>query len=285
MKYAIGMIATDEGADPRDIAQEIEELGFEAFFLGDHTHIPVSRQTPFPMPPYGDLPREYYRSRDPFVTLAAISSVTSTLKLGTGVSLVVERDPILMAKQVATLDQLCGGRLLLGVGAGWNLEEMRNHGTNPDTRMALLGERIDAMKQIWTQDKAEFHGKFVDFDPIFSWPKPVQRPHPPIIIGGGGTRVLNRVVAYGDEWMPGHQRDLEALATRISDLQRLAAASGRSPIPVTVFLAQPEYVKTYVEMGISRCVFLVHGGPGKEAIQQAHEIASEVGLTDSGSVT
>ena len=138
MKFAIGMIATDEGADPRDIAQAVEDLGFEAFFLGDHTHIPVNRQSPFPMPPYGDLPREYYRSRDPLVTLAAIASVTSTLKLGTGVSLVVERDPILMAKQVATLDQLCDGRLLLGVGAGWNLEEMRNHGTDPDTRLTLL---------------------------------------------------------------------------------------------------------------------------------------------------
>ncbi|OBH10421.1 LLM class F420-dependent oxidoreductase [Mycobacterium sp. E1747] len=279
MKFAIGMISTDEGADPRDIALAVEDAGFEALFLGDHTHIPVSRETPFPMPPYGELPREYYRSRDPLITLAAIASVTSTLKLGTGVCLVVERDPILMAKQVATLDDLADGRLLLGVGAGWNLEEMRNHGTDPQTRIELLGERIDAMKQIWMHEKAEYHGKFVDFDPIYSWPKPAQRPHPPIIVGGGGAGVLRRVVAYGDEWMPGHQRDLQALAKRISKLQEMAADAGRDPIPVSIFLAQPEYVETYVDMGVSRCVFLVHPGQGKEAIDQVGEYASAVGLS------
>ena len=139
------------------------------------------------------------------------------------------------------------------------------------------------MKQIWTQEKAEYHGEFVDFDPIYSWPKPLQQPHPPIIVGGGGARVLQRVVAYGDEWMPGHQRDLETLARRISGLQQLAAAAGRPPIPVSVFLARPDYVQTYVEMGISRCVFLVHAGLGKEAIEQVTEIASAVGLAKDAS--
>ncbi len=279
MRFAIGMIASDDGAEPREIARVVEDLGFEALFLGDHTHTPVSRETPYPMPPYGDLPREYYRVRDPFVTLASIASVTTSLRLGTGICLVVERDPIVLAKQVATLDLLSDGRVELGVGAGWNLEEMRNHGTEPKTRMRLLRERVEAMKLIWTQEQAEYHGELVDFDPIYAWPKPAQSPHPPVLVGGGGAGVLGRVLAFGDGWMPGHQRDLGALGSRIEELQDRAAADGRAPIPVSIFGAQPDALGRYEEIGVDRAVFLVRPGPGDEAIAQIREVAEQIELS------
>lgn len=278
MKFGIGIVASDDGIDPRDLARRIEEMGFESFFTGDHTHIPVSRESPYPMPPYGDLPREYYRVREPLVTLASIASVTTTLKLGTGVCLAVERDPILLAKQVATLDLLSDGRLMLGVGSGWNLEEMRNHGVDPKTRMSLLREQVEAMKAIWTQEEASYHGRFIDFDPIFAWPKPAQDPHPPVIVGGGGKKVIDRVLAFGDGWMPGHQRDLAALGDRIDELRERAAALGRDPIPVSIFVAQPDSIERYEEMGVERAIFLVRPGPGREALDQAEEFAAAIGL-------
>jgi probable F420-dependent oxidoreductase len=278
VKLALGMIASDEGVDPRELARRAEDKGFEALFLGDHTHIPVSRETPYPMPPYGELPRQYYRVREPLVTLAAIASVTSTLNLGTGVCLVVERDPIILAKQVASLDLLSGGRVVLGVGAGWNIEEMRNHGTDPGTRMQLLRERVEAMKLIWTEEKAEYHGRLVDFDPIYAWPKPVQKPHPPVIVGGNGPRVLDRVLAFGDGWMPGHQRDLGALHARMDELQERAAAAGRDPVPISIYVARPEFLERYAEMGVSRLVFLLTPGPGNEAVEQLDAVAAAVGL-------
>ncbi|HEY6762952.1 MAG TPA: LLM class F420-dependent oxidoreductase [Baekduia sp.] len=278
LKLGIGVVATDDGVDPVRLAQEAEQLGFESLFLADHTHVPVKRETPYPMPPYGDLPREYYRTCDPLLTLAAASTATSTLRLGTGVSLPVERDPILMAKQVATLDHLSGGRVILGVGAGWNREEMRNHGTDPRTRMALLGERVEAMKAIWTTEQAEYHGRFVDFDPIYSWPKPVQDPHPPVIVGGGGKTVLDRVLAFGDGWMPGHQRDLDALAARIEELDERAAATGAGPRPVTIMLARAEALERYAAMGVERAVFLLDPGIGDGALRDLHDRATAVGL-------
>jgi probable F420-dependent oxidoreductase len=282
VKFALGMVAGEQGVDPRELARAAEAAGFEALFLADHTHIPVSRETPYPMPPYGELPREYYRVPDPLVTLSAIASVTSELKLGTGICLVVERDPIILAKQVATLDVLSGGRVLLGVGAGWNLEEMRNHGTDPRTRITLLRERVEAMKQIWTKEQAEYHGKLVEFDPIFSWPKPVQIPHPPVLIGGNAAGVLDRVVAIGDGWMPGHQRDLDALGTRIEELQEKAAAAGREPIPVTIFVGRLECVDKYQAMGISRVVFLLRPGDSDQLFEEIARYASSLELSGSG---
>ncbi|HET6509958.1 MAG TPA: LLM class F420-dependent oxidoreductase [Baekduia sp.] len=277
LKLGIGIVATDDGVDPVRLAQEAEQLGFESLFLADHTHIPVARATPYPMPPYGDLPREYYRTCDPFVTLAAAATATSVLRLGTGVSLPVERDPILMAKQVATLDHLSGGRVVLGVGAGWNREEMRNHGTDPRTRMALLGERVEAMKAIWTQERAEYHGRFVDFDPIYSWPKPAQAPHPPVLVGGGGPTVLDRVLAFGDGWMPGHQRDLGALGARIDELNaRVDAGDGR-PRPVSIMLARVEALERYAAMGADRAVFLVD--PGEGALREVHALRDRAAAT------
>lgn len=275
MDFGVCFMPTDEGPDPLEVAVRAEDLGFESVFLPDHTHVPASRLSPFPHPPYGELPREYYRFRDPFVTLAGIAAVTSRIKLGTSVALVVERDPIVLAKQVATLDLMSDGRVLLGVGAGWNREEMANHGTDPRTRMALLGERVRAMQEIWSNDKAEFHGQFVDFDPIYSWPKPVQRPWPPVIVGGNGPTVLDRVLAYGDGWFPGHQRDLTALGERITELQDRAAGAGRLSVPVTIALARIEHLARYAEIGASRCTFALPLGPVELVVSAMKSLAAE----------
>jgi probable F420-dependent oxidoreductase len=257
VEFGVATVLSDEGVDPRKLAVEVEAAGFESIFLADHSHIPVSRESPYPHPPFGELPRQYYRTLEPLTALAAMAEVTSNLRLGTGVCLVVERDPIHLAKQAATVDHLSGGRLVLGVGAGWNREEMRNHGTDPRQRMGVLTERLEAIRRIWTQEQAEYHGKFVDFDPIFSWPKPVQSPHPPVLIGGNGPTVLDRVLAVGDGWMPGHQRDLNELGERIATLRSRGEAVGRHDLNVTIFGGAPEYMTAYEEIGADRVVFLV----------------------------
>jgi probable F420-dependent oxidoreductase len=276
LKIGVFIYNTDDGADPLVVAKEAEALGFDAIFCPDHSHVPASRLSPYPDPPYGDLPREYYRMRDPFVTLSGIAAVTTKIKLGTGICLVVERDPITLAKVVASLDLMSGGRVILGVGAGWNREEMENHGTNPKTRMTLMKERVEAIKTIWTQDEAEYHGRFVNFDKIFSWPKPVQKPHPPVVVGGMGPGVLERVVAFGDGWFPGHQKDLDALEGRIAELQTLAAAAGREPIPVTIISGAPQFVPRYAEMGIIRCVIGLPSGPTDLTLAALRKLAGEV---------
>src|SRR4030081_1951329 len=182
MQFGVTMFLTEYPLPVTDLARAAEDLGFESYWAPEHTHIPVDRRSPWPGG--AELPREYSHSLDPFLALTAAATVTKQLRLGTGWCLVVERDPITTAKEVATLDHLSGGRVLFGVGGGWNLEEMANHGTDPATRWKLLRERVEAMKAIWTQDDAEYHGELVDFDPIWSWPKPVQKPHPPVIVGG-----------------------------------------------------------------------------------------------------
>jgi probable F420-dependent oxidoreductase len=254
MKFGVMMFATDYSIGPVELARAAEEHGFESLFLPEHTHIPASRRSPWPGG--AELPQEYWHALDPFVALSAAAAVTSRIKLGTGICLVIERDPIVLAKEVASLDFISGGRFLFGIGGGWNLEEMENHGTDPNTRWKVLRERIAAMKQIWAHDAAEYHGTFVNFDPIWSWPKPVQQPHPPIIVGGSGPRVLQRVVAYGDEWMP-NRVPLDQLPGRIAELQQLATAAGRGPLPVTWFGARPdrEAIERLERAGVSRCVF------------------------------
>src|SRR5881227_2821501 len=211
MLIGAAIFATDYAIRPDDLARELEQRGFESLWLPEHTHIPASRRSPYPAG--GELPKEYSHTYDPFVALATVADATERIKLATGICLVIERDPITTAKEVASLDRLSEGRFLFGVGAGWNLEEMENHGTDPRRRFSLMRERIEAMKAIWTEDEASHHGELVDFDPIWSWPKPVQKPHPPVLVGGNGERVLERVVAFGDEWMP----------NRIGDEQRFFA--------------------------------------------------------------
>lgn len=259
MEFGLAMFPTDDAIDPATLARAAEDRGFESLFFPEHIHIPVSRRTPYPGG--GELPRWYLRTYDPFIALTAAAMATTTLRVGTGVCLVVERDPITTAKEVASLDHLSRGRFLFGVGAGWNREEMANHGTDPRTRMALLVERVAAMKEIWTSDEASYHGRFVDFDPIWSWPKPAQWPHPPVLVGGMGPTVEDRVLAVGDEWLPQNVtlENVDAFARRAAELQRRARETGREGVPITLFNAQqePEAIERYAEAGITRVLFLL----------------------------
>jgi probable F420-dependent oxidoreductase len=273
MELGLAILLADYSMPPARLGRLAEERGFGSLFVAEHTHIPVSRDTPYSRG--GELPREYSHTLDPFVALAAAATATERLEVGTGICLVVERDPIVTAKEVATLDHVSGGRFLFGVGAGWNLEEMRNHGTDPRRRFSIMRERIEAMKAIWTQDEAEYHGEHVDFDPIWAWPKPVQRPHPPVLVGGLGERVFDRVLAYGDEWMPNRVESPEALGERIAELQRRAEEAGRGRIPVTVFHAKPErrFVEGLRELGVSRCLLFLRPDEPGEVERRLDELA------------
>lgn len=265
MDFGLMMFATDESIDPVALGRAAEDAGFESLFLPEHTHIPAARESPWPGG--GELPRYYARTHDPLLALAAIAATTERLRLGTGVTLVIERDPIVLAKEVATLDHLSGGRVVLGVGAGWNREEMRNHGTDPRRRMAVLRERVLAMRALWTQDEAEFHGEHVDFDPVWSWPKPVQRPHPPVLVGGDGPTVADRVLELGDGWIP-NTRDLDALPGRIAELQRRAADAGRERLGITYFGAHAEdaEIEALAAAGVDRCLLRLPSAPASEVL-------------------
>jgi probable F420-dependent oxidoreductase len=275
MRFGVAVFPTDYAADPATIGRLVEERGFESLFFPEHTHIPVTRRTPYPAG--GELPREYSRTYDPFVALTAAAAATEKLLVATGICLVIERDPIITAKEVASLDRLSGGRFLFGVGAGWNIDEMENHGTNHKRRFSLMRERIEAMKAIWTQDEASYHGELVDFDPIWCWPKPIQEPHPPVLVGGNGERVLDRVVAFGDEWMPNRA---SGLSERIEKLNRLAEEAGRGPIPVTLSGAKPdrELIERAEEAGIHRCAFYIEPADVGETERQLDQLASKLGL-------
>jgi probable F420-dependent oxidoreductase len=264
MKFGIAVFPTDDAADPATIARLVEERGFESLFFPEHTHIPASRRTPYPGG--GELPREYSHTLDPFVALTAAAMATERLLVATGICLVVERDPITTAKEVASLDHVSGGRFLFGVGAGWNEEEMENHGTDPRRRFGLMRERIEAMKAIWTEDEARYHGRYVDFDPIWSWPKPAQKPHPPILVGGNGPKVLDRVLAFGDEWMPNRIGDEEKFFARVTELQERARTAGRDSIPITFSGTppKPDLIERLANAGIHRCVFYVSPAPAGE---------------------
>ena len=273
MKFGIVMFPTDYAIDPVTLGRAVEERGFDSLFLPEHTHIPASRRTPWPGG--ADLPREYSHTYDVFVALTAVAATTEKLLLGTGICLVVERDPITIAKEVASLDFLSNGRLLFGVGGGWNREEMENHGTDPRTRFPLMRERILAMKEIWTQDEAEYHGKYVNFDPIWSWPKPVQKPHPPVYVGGDGPGTFRRVIEYGDAWMPIPTRSETPLSERVGRLNEMAEEAGRSRIPVTVYgtIAREEVIAHYADIGIDRCIFWLPPVPESEAVPQLDRYA------------
>src|SRR5437764_3808981 len=216
---------------PDELARMTEERGFESLFFPEHTHIPASRETPYPIG--GELPPEYSRTYDPFVALTAAAASTSRLLVATGICLIIQRDPIITAKEVASIDRLSGGRFLFGVGAGWNLEEMHNHGTDAARRFGVMRERIEAMKAIWREDEASYSGEHVRFDRIWCWPKPAQDPHPPILVGGNGANVLERVVAFGDEWMPNRIGKDEDMIARFDELQLVAKQAGRDEIPIT----------------------------------------------------
>lgn len=253
MKFGVAIFPTADLQGPAELARMAEERGFESLLFPEHTHIPASRDTPYPAG--GELPPEYSRTYDPFVALMAAASATERLLIGTGICLVIERDPIITAKEVASLDQLSGGRFLFGVGAGWNVEEMRDHGTDATRRFGIMRERIEAMKTIWAEDEASYHGRHVDFDRIWSWPKPVQRPHPTVLVGGNGPRVLDRVLAFGDEWMPNRLPD-DQIIPRFQELRRRADEAGRSiPITVAGMMRDPQRIERFEREGVHRSLF------------------------------
>jgi probable F420-dependent oxidoreductase len=250
--FGLSFFPTDYSARPDEIARLAEELGFDSVWFPEHTHIPASRRTPYPGG--GERPREYSHIHDPFVAHTVAAMATTKLRLATGICLIVQRDPITTAQQAASLDFLSGGRFIFGVGAGWNLEEMENHGTDPGQRFGIMRERVEAIREIWTKDEAEYHGKHVDFDPIWSWPKPVQQPHPPVVVGGNGPKVIDRVLRFGDEWMPNRGWDQpEELGRRITELRERA---GRR-VPVSYFGAppKPERLEPLREAGLDRPIF------------------------------
>jgi probable F420-dependent oxidoreductase len=256
MDFGALMFVTDDSMRPDDVAREVEARGFESLWFPEHTHIPASRKTPWPGG--GELPREYSHTLDLFVALTAAATATKRLKVGSGICLVIERDPIVLAKEVATLDQLSNGRFLFGIGGGWNVEEMENHGTNFARRWTLLRERVEAMKVIWAEEAAAYQGQLVRFDPIWSWPKPAQRPHPPIYLGGHGPRALQRVIDYCDGWLPIAVQAGD-LSAEIGDLHARAAAAGRDPLSVRVSVygapADAPVLRSYAGAGVERAVF------------------------------
>ena len=251
------MFFTDYSMAPGMLAQALEERGFESMWAPEHSHIPTSRRSPFQGG--GDLPKQYYDVMDPFVTLSAAAAVTKKIKLGTGVCLVIQRDTIQTAKLVASVDQISGGRFLFGIGGGWNAEEMEDHGTDFKTRFKKMREQIEAMKEIWTKSKPEYQGDIVNFPPMMTWPKPVQQPYPPVIVGGAFPHAARRALRYGNGWIPNASRQQYADVTDfLPHFRELAKEMGRdvAEVPVTVWGVQPDYdrLRRYEDQGVSRVV-------------------------------
>jgi probable F420-dependent oxidoreductase len=268
MNFGVAIFPTVDAQDPTELARMAEARGFESLLFPEHTHIPATRATPYPAG--GELPPEYSRMYDPFVALTAAATATTQLRIGTAICLIIERDPIITAKEVASLDRLSNGRFLFGVGAGWNLEEMRNHGTEPDRRFAVMRERVEAMKAIWSEEEASYAGKHVRFERIWSWPKPVQQPHLPILVGGNGPNVFKRVIAFGDEWMPNRIGKDEDMLRRFAELRALAQEAGHRAIPVTQMgiMRDPARIEAFAGAGVHRGVFwLPPRGP--DEVEQA----------------
>lgn len=265
MRYGATIGQADRAMRPDHLARALEERGFDSLFLPEHTHTPAAQRTEYPG---GHRDRDEWSSYDPFVALAMAAAATTTLKLGTSICLVVQHDPITLAKIAASLDHLSNGRFLLGVGAGWNPEEMANHGTAYDSRFRLLKERVLAMREIWTHAEAEFHGEFVDFGPLWSYPKPVQQPGPPVLMAGENKYVLRRVVDYCDGWFPRARPGVDVILNGLADLRTMAEQSGRDPgtISTTVYAARPDpgELEHYAAAGLDRAVFLLP--PGDEDV-------------------
>lgn len=261
MKFGVACMLTDESISPVALAKALEERAFDAMFVGEHSHVPVARETPFPFG--GDLPRAFFREFDPFASLAAAAAVTTTLTLGTGAVLPAQRDVFYTAKEVATLDHLCGGRFVFGVGAGWIIEQTRNHGIDPRTRGARLDETLRALDAIWTRDAAEFHGTYVDFDPVFSWPKPVQA-HIPVYVGGDGVAAVRRAAALGDVWMP--NSGLDAAGVQAQFRLRDRYAPGKPLVGYAVAPGNSEVIEQYAKEGADQVVFYLPTLPAGDAL-------------------
>jgi probable F420-dependent oxidoreductase len=267
MHIGVAMFCTDYAMAPSELARALEERGFESLWLPEHSHIPLSRRSPFPQG--GELPKKYYDVMDPFVVLGAAAAVTTRLKLATGICLVAQRDPIQTAKAVASIDQLSRGRFLFGVGAGWNAEELADHGTEFKTRHQVMRERIDAMRRIWTEAKPEYHGEFVAFGPMMAWPKPLQKPHPPVLVGGEMPHGAQRALAYGDGWVPHARRPSYHLLEKLAEFKAMERAAGRT-LPITAFAVEhdPAAWPAYRDAGIERIVLSIESEPADRVVAQ-----------------
>ena len=269
MEFGAAMFFTDYSMPPDELARALEGRGFESVWAPEHSHIPLSRSSAFASG--GDLPKQYYDVMDPFVSLTLAAAVTKTIKVGTGVCLVAQRDPIQTAKLVASLDQVSNGRFLFGVGGGWNADEMADHGTEFKTRFKLMRERIEAMKEIWTKTKPEYHGEMVDFPPMMTWPKPVQKPHPPVIVGGMFPHAARRAIRYGDGWIPHSRRPQYVDVTDfLPEFRKMAAETGRdlATCPVTVWGIQPDIdrVRRYNDQSVARGVVQLAAEPADKIL-------------------
>ena len=269
MRVGVNAMLTDRSVGPAELAVEAEARGFTELWLPEHTHIPVGRETPWPMNEDAELPERYRRTLDPFVALTAAAAATSTISLGTGVCLVAQHDPIILAKTAATLDCVSNGRFIFGVGFGWNADEMRHHGVDPDRRRTIGREKALAIRELWTRAEASFHGAYVDFSESWQWPKPVQEPHPPIWVGGGAS-VLRHVVEWGDGWMPIHGVMPVAELTR--RLRTMAAEAGRDPGGLAAYLVglprDPTLAEAYLEAGVDGFALAVTGNADLDAVRR-----------------
>jgi probable F420-dependent oxidoreductase len=271
MKFGISTFVNDDTIDTVSLARAVEERGFHALAVAEHTHIPASRESAYPLG--GELPPIYYRTLDPFVTLAAAAAVTSTIELITGIALLIQRDPIITAKESASIDLISNGRFVLGVGAGWNIEELRHHGTDPKTRGALLDERIEAIKALWTDEPAEYHGKYVDFDASYARPKPVQKPHPPILIGGDSDATVKRVIRHGAGWIS-NPMPVDRLRRRIDQIR---AGTGHD-VPLSMFgtPVDAEYWRASEELGFGQLNLLLPTKPLDKSLRLLDQYAEQV---------
>jgi probable F420-dependent oxidoreductase len=277
MRIGLVTFSTDDSIRPDHLAREAEDQGFSSLFFCEHSNIPVSRETPYPGG--GDLPPEYYRTYDPFVSLSWAASATSTIRVGTGMCVLTQRDAIHTAKSVASLDQLSEGRFDFGVAPGWNVDEMRQHGTNPKTRTRLLREKVLAIKHLWADEVSEYDGELLHIAPTTLRPVPYQRPHPPVILGGMGPTVLDRVLDYADAWAPNPGwPPMPDLPDRIQELRERAAAQGRERIPIYIFgvTGGAEQVQRYAELGVDECVFLLPTLPRPQTVEALQEMAKAV---------
>ncbi len=258
LKFGTSMFFTDYSMAPGELGRALEQRGFESVWAPEHSHIPLSRKTAFPGG--GDVPKRYYDAMDPFVTLTAAAAATKKLMVGTGVCLIAQRDPIQTAKLVASIDTVSGGRFLFGIGNGWNQDELEDHGVRFADRHKVARERVEAMKVIWTKSKAEYHGEFVNFDPMMTWPKCVQKPHVPVIVGGAFPYSARRAIRYGEGWIPQAGRGgTGEIADMIPEFRKMATEAGRDPnsIEITVWFPkqEPDLMKRYADLGVARVVF------------------------------
>jgi len=267
VKFGVAIFPTDYAISMAELAPAAEQLGFESLWVAEHSHIPASRLSPWPGG--AELPKHYWHTMDPFVALTAAAMASKTILVATGICLLIQRDAIHTAKQVASVDLVSNGRFIFGIGAGWNREEMQDHGTVFSTRWKLLREKVEAIKTIWTQDESEYHGEMVNFGPMWCWPKPVQKPHPPIILGGSGPKILERVVRYADGWMPNRGDVIE----RIPELQELARAAGRGDIPVSYY-PKPgaSEIERLAAAGVERCIYYVPPDGRDQALAKLEDL-------------